>query len=680
MVRNNFKIFISSFVCMVFLLLTAGCDGGGGGNDATAVRVTGVTLKTSTAILVGQTEPLAAAIEPANASDKSVTWKSDNEIVATVNDGVVTGVSAGTAKITVTTNDGGFTDDCTVTVTTSPVRVRGVALTEKTLSISPKESKTLFAVIDPSGATDQVVEWTSSKDSVATVINGEVTGVSDGTAVITATTRDGGFKDTCEVTVETSGSAGAIIIPEGTWVSNAVVWQNPSNNQYARYVYIQSGENITKQIHLYQDDSTCTNPSAKFAVLETKGAMDIAGGSDDGLFAEYNMTMQSTTLRWVRNDFVVWANNDNCFGYSDWTTNVARSIAGRTTPEGITVPDNGEIVYDVYQFLDSSSLCFGDYDIPVTVEADRTIEANRPTTVDTSLVYTRVNYYLELFETSITMDSNSNATITADARTAGGADDTITAVSSDTSIATIEVDGLNVTVTGVKAGVVNVIITSGSGLEQTCVVTVNPSWHTVFIDNFNGSVLDTDTWIEVFAQATYSLTGTGELKIDGGLRSDGDDGIGLLLSRTIDTSSVFKVSTRFRATMDSGDDYEIGLFLNYSSDTGYYFMRLRPYEDATGVYELLIVKPDDTILAQTLPADNFSLESDAWYILEASYNGGNMVLSLKNFDGSQTIASISASDTDFTSGSLGLLGDMNLNDSGDVDSIYIDYFELMYNQ
>lgn len=73
--------------------------------------------KTEASVEVGAGETLIATVLPENASDKSVTWESDAEAVATVEDGVVTGVSAGEAAITVTTTDGGKTATCTVTVT-----------------------------------------------------------------------------------------------------------------------------------------------------------------------------------------------------------------------------------------------------------------------------------------------------------------------------------------------------------------------------------------------------------------------------------------------------------------------------------------------------------------------------------------------------------------------------------
>lgn len=84
------------------------------------VHATGVTLdKTSASVKQGKTITLTATVAPADAVNKNVTWSSNNTSVATVSNGVVTGVATGNAKITVTTEDGSHTASCTVTVTTS---------------------------------------------------------------------------------------------------------------------------------------------------------------------------------------------------------------------------------------------------------------------------------------------------------------------------------------------------------------------------------------------------------------------------------------------------------------------------------------------------------------------------------------------------------------------------------
>lgn len=82
------------------------------------VPVTGVSLnKTSASLTVGGTTTLTATVNPTNATNRAVTWSSDKTSVATVSNGVVKAVGAGTATITVKTSDGGFTATCVVTVT-----------------------------------------------------------------------------------------------------------------------------------------------------------------------------------------------------------------------------------------------------------------------------------------------------------------------------------------------------------------------------------------------------------------------------------------------------------------------------------------------------------------------------------------------------------------------------------
>ena len=86
------------------------------------IAVTGVSLnKEGVEIYTGSTKTVKALIEPADATNKTVTWTIGNPEIATVNDGVVTGVAEGETTLTVTTVDGGFTASIPVKVVYSPV-------------------------------------------------------------------------------------------------------------------------------------------------------------------------------------------------------------------------------------------------------------------------------------------------------------------------------------------------------------------------------------------------------------------------------------------------------------------------------------------------------------------------------------------------------------------------------
>lgn len=90
-----------------------------------------------------------------------------------------------------------------VTVTTSVpvVAVTSVTVSSKTLNLEVGQTGTLTATVKPDNATDKTVTWTSSNDKVATVVDGTVAAVGEGTATITATAANG-KKDTCKVTVK----------------------------------------------------------------------------------------------------------------------------------------------------------------------------------------------------------------------------------------------------------------------------------------------------------------------------------------------------------------------------------------------------------------------------------------------------------------------------------------------
>ena len=225
------------------------------------VNVSGVSLSQTEAAMTlgGETLTLTATVAPDDAADKTVTWTSSNDAVATVDaNGVVTAVSAGTATITATATNG--TDDtsddktatCTVTVTQnykvtladgtedsgnwtiSPanpqpgdvvtityggtkkvksvkavkkaavIKVTIITLnkTETTINVGSTETLSVTA-IDPSNATDKTYTWNSDNTAVATVdADGVVTAKAAGTANITATANDGsGVTATCAVTV-----------------------------------------------------------------------------------------------------------------------------------------------------------------------------------------------------------------------------------------------------------------------------------------------------------------------------------------------------------------------------------------------------------------------------------------------------------------------------------------------
>ena len=172
---------------------------------AKAVNVTDVSLdRTELTLTEGETETLTVTVKPDNADNRKVTWSSDKTEVATVGgDGRVTAVKAGEAVVTVTTEDGGKTATCKVTVKAKAIGVTEVTLDRTELTLTEGETETLTATVRPDNADNRKVTWSSDKTEVATVDGaGRVTAVKAGEAVVTVTTEDGGKTATCKVTVK----------------------------------------------------------------------------------------------------------------------------------------------------------------------------------------------------------------------------------------------------------------------------------------------------------------------------------------------------------------------------------------------------------------------------------------------------------------------------------------------
>ena len=167
------------------------------------VPVTSVSISPiSATLVVGNSLQLVATFSPFDATDKSLTWASNNEAVATVDSsGKVTALASGSATITVTTNDGNKT--ATFNVTVFEVDVISVELDNKK-SVLVGGTLQLTATFNPSYSSNKNVTWSSSNNAVATVDEtGKVSGISEGRATITVTTNNGKTA-TCMVAVTVS--------------------------------------------------------------------------------------------------------------------------------------------------------------------------------------------------------------------------------------------------------------------------------------------------------------------------------------------------------------------------------------------------------------------------------------------------------------------------------------------
>lgn len=152
-------------------------------------HVTGVSLgNESFSMYTGGNLQLEEYVSPLDASDKSVVWSSSNPSVATVKGGLVTAISPGTTNISVSTNDGGYSASCILTVIQL---VTGISLPQ-TAELYAGEKQRLEVTVIPSNANNKTLKWSSSNASVATVSSvGEIDAIKAGTTTITVSSTDG---------------------------------------------------------------------------------------------------------------------------------------------------------------------------------------------------------------------------------------------------------------------------------------------------------------------------------------------------------------------------------------------------------------------------------------------------------------------------------------------------------
>lgn len=157
--------------------------------SSSTVAVESVSLdQESLALTEGETATLAATVSPDNATNKAVTWASDNEEVATVADGVVTAVAAGSANITVTTEDGGHTATCAVTVNPTIKTGYTVSLPADSTHINAGEAATVDVTVGV--GSEETATTYNAVDMTITYDTEKLTFKKDGSALHEASVTD----------------------------------------------------------------------------------------------------------------------------------------------------------------------------------------------------------------------------------------------------------------------------------------------------------------------------------------------------------------------------------------------------------------------------------------------------------------------------------------------------------
>lgn len=204
--RKSLFILLAIFVA---LLATPSCKKEKGTEGPPAIEVSSVSVdKTTVGLKVGDKVKLVATVFPVDATNKNVSYESDDNNIATVTqDGEISAVGLGSTIVWVTTEDGQFKAGCKVHVSNTAHLVKEIELNETELTLAVGETFQLTAAIKPSYAYNKNVVWSSKNEQIATVNEtGLVTAIAGGGGTrIFASSEDGGAVSVCNLMVSNPG-------------------------------------------------------------------------------------------------------------------------------------------------------------------------------------------------------------------------------------------------------------------------------------------------------------------------------------------------------------------------------------------------------------------------------------------------------------------------------------------
>ncbi len=226
---------------------------------------------------VGQSVSLNTTVHPSDALGEIVYVSSDGNVVSVEPDGTLTALKAGSAVIWAMSYNG-VQDRCSVTV--RPVEVTGMSFDTDSVTLRANEQKQLSPIFTPKNASIQTARYLSSDESVVQVSqSGVLTGISKGTAIVTATSADGGFTDTIEVIVQNAKPVyRALVIGEQTYAEGVRVGGKNTAQGMADMLAAQSIDGASYEVRLQLD-------STRRELIEgIKEAFSDAGPTDISLF------------------------------------------------------------------------------------------------------------------------------------------------------------------------------------------------------------------------------------------------------------------------------------------------------------------------------------------------------------------------------------------------------------
>ena len=415
----------------------------------------GITLSQHTlTVNAGTTAQLVATVSPSNASNKSVTWTSSNNSVATVDyNGVVTAISAGTCTITATARDGsGVSASCAVTV---PKLVSGITLNQSTLNMNVGSTAQLITTVSPSDATNKSVTWSSNNTSVATVnANGLVSAVATGTCTIQATAQDGSGKSgSCAVTVTQ-------LVTSITLNYNSLNINAGAQAQLIATPYPSTASN-SSVVWTSSNTGVATVNANGLVTAVSAGTCVIAATAQDGsgVSASCAVTVPKLVSGITLNNSTLTMNNGTT---SQLTATVTPADATNTS---VLWASSNTAVATVSNAGLVTAVSAGSCSITATAKDGSGVSASCTVTVKQLVTG------ITLSQSTLKVKTGATAQLTATVSPTNASNSSVSWASSNTSVAKVSNSGL-ITAVADGTSVITVTANDGSGKSASCTVTV----------------------------------------------------------------------------------------------------------------------------------------------------------------------------------------------------------------
>ena len=433
------------------------------------IKVTGITFSETTLNMnTGDTKQLTAKVQPSDATNGKLTWSSNNETIASVDqNGTITAHKEGSAVITATAQDGsGIKTTCQVNVT--DIKVSGITISASTLAMQTEDVKQLsVTAITPANATNKALKWESNNTWVATVDeSGNITAHNQGEATITVKAADnGGAQATCKVTV-TERTAPVVKV---TQIQLSQTWASINEGKELQLTATVLPADATNQSLTWSSSvegvATVDQTGKVTAIKEGTTVITATAKDDSGISASCTVQVTVPTVKVTG----ITLNKTTASVVKGKTVALTATVTPDTaTDKTVKWTTSNKNVATVSTDGVVTAKAAGTATITATAADGSGVKATCKITVTNPVVkVTKVT----LNKTTASVVKGKTLTLTATVTPTTATNKKVTWKSSNTKIATVDPTGK---VTAVAAGTATITCTAadGSGKSATCKITV----------------------------------------------------------------------------------------------------------------------------------------------------------------------------------------------------------------